>query len=90
MQQINSEGSSRLEMRQALLQYRISIPDQPDCNYAPSIICAYIRTVEHFARHFHCPADRLGPEHLRQYQAAMFRTWKLAPNLVLIQGLTRW
>jgi len=51
-------------------------------NYAPSTIRAYIRTVEHFARHFHCSPDRLGPEHIRQYQAAMFRTWKLAPNTV--------
>jgi site-specific recombinase XerD len=51
-------------------------------NYAPSTIRAYIRTVEHFARHFHCAPDRLGPEHIRQYQAAMFRTWKLAPNTV--------
>jgi integrase/recombinase XerD len=51
-------------------------------NYAQSTIRAYIRTVEHFARHFHCPPDRLGPEHIRQYQAAMFRTWKLAPNTV--------
>ena len=49
-------------------------------NYAQSTIRCYIRTVEHFARHFHCPAARLGPEHIRQYQAAMFRTWKLAPN----------
>jgi hypothetical protein len=23
-------------------------------NYAPGIIRAYIRTVEHFAQHFHC------------------------------------
>src|ERR1700682_5601311 len=51
-------------------------------NYAQSTIRAYIRTVEHFARHFHCPPDHLGPEHIRQYQAAMFRTWKLAPNTV--------
>ena len=51
-------------------------------NYAQSTIRAYIRTVERFARHFHCPPDRLGPEHIRQYQAAMFRTWKLAPNTV--------
>jgi len=51
-------------------------------NYAQSTIHAYIRTVEHFARHFHCPPDQLGPEHIRQYQAAMFRTWKLAPNTV--------
>ncbi|HEY3619459.1 MAG TPA: site-specific integrase [Candidatus Sulfotelmatobacter sp.] len=51
-------------------------------NYAQSTIRAYIRTVEHFARHFHHSPDRLGPENIRQYQAAMFRTWKLAPNTV--------
>ena len=51
-------------------------------NYAQSTIRAYIRTVEHFARHFHRSPDRLGPENIRQYQAAMFRTWKLAPNTV--------
>src|SRR6202789_2736100 len=51
-------------------------------NYAPGTIHAYIRTVEHFARHFHCPPDRLGPKHIRQYQAAMFRDWKLAPSTV--------
>ncbi len=51
-------------------------------NYAPSTIRAYIRTVEHFAQHFRCSPDRLGPDHIRQYQAAMFRTWKLAPNTV--------
>ncbi len=50
-------------------------------NYAPSIR-AYIRTVEHFARHFHRSPDQLGLEHIRQYQAAMFRAWKLAPNTV--------
>ncbi|MGC1298860.1 MAG: site-specific integrase [Alloacidobacterium sp.] len=51
-------------------------------NYAPSTIRATIRTVEHFARYFHCPPERLGIEHIRQYQAAMFRTWKLSPNTV--------
>jgi len=51
-------------------------------NYAPSTTRTYIRTVEHFARYFGCPPDRLGTEHIRQYQAAMFRTWKLAPNTV--------
>jgi site-specific recombinase XerD len=51
-------------------------------NYAQSTIGAYIRTVDHFARHFHRSPDQLGPEHIRQYQAAMFRTWKLAPNTV--------
>src|SRR5258705_13264445 len=51
-------------------------------NYAESTIHAYIRTVEHFAGHFHCPPDQLGLEHIRQYQAAMFTRWKIAPNTV--------
>lgn len=51
-------------------------------NYAPSTIRAYLRTVEHFARCFRCPPDRLGTEHIRRYQSLMFRTWKLSPNTV--------
>jgi integrase/recombinase XerD len=51
-------------------------------NYAPGTIGVYIRTVERFAQHFRCSPDKLGLEHIRQYQAAMVRTWKLAPNTV--------
>ena len=51
-------------------------------NYAQSTIHTYIRTVEHYSQHFHRPPDQLGLEHIREYQAAMFRTWKLAPNTV--------
>jgi integrase/recombinase XerD len=51
-------------------------------NYSESTARAYIRTVERFAGRFHCPPDRLGLEHIRQYQAAMFTRWKLAPNTV--------
>ena len=51
-------------------------------NYAQSTIRNYIRTVEHYSRHFHRSPDQLGLEHIREYQAAMFRTWKLAPNTV--------
>ncbi len=40
-------------------------------NYAESTIDAYIHTVEHFSRHFHRSPDQLGPEHIRQYQAAL-------------------
>jgi hypothetical protein len=47
-------------------------------NYAPG-------TVEHFAQHFRCSPDKLGTDHIRQYQAAMFRTWKLAPSTVTQQ-----
>jgi integrase/recombinase XerD len=51
-------------------------------NYAESTIHTYIHTVEHFSRHFHRSPDQLGPEHIRQYQAALFTRWKLAPNTV--------
>jgi len=51
-------------------------------NYAPATIRCYIRTVEHFSRYFHRSPDQLGPEHIRQYQAALFTRWKLAPNTV--------
>jgi site-specific recombinase XerD len=49
-------------------------------NYAESTIHAYIHTVEHFSRHFHRSPDQLGPEHMRECQAALFTRWKLAPN----------
>jgi integrase/recombinase XerD len=32
----------------------------------------YIRTVEDFARHFNRPPDRLGPRHIREYQAELW------------------
>ena len=51
-------------------------------NYAQSTIRNYIRTVEHYSRHFHRSPDQLGMEHIREYQDAMFRIWKLAPNTV--------
>src|ERR1700693_4112029 len=51
-------------------------------NYAESTIDAYIHTVEHFSRHFHRSPNQLGPEHIREYQAALFTRWKLAPNTV--------
>jgi len=52
-------------------------------NYAESTISAYIRTVAHFSRYFRRPPDQLGPEHIRQYQAALFTCWKLQPNTVI-------
>ena len=49
-------------------------------NYAESTIQIYIQTVEHFSRHFHRSPDQLGPERIRQYQAALFTRWKLASH----------
>jgi integrase/recombinase XerD len=51
-------------------------------NYAQTTIDCYLRTVEHFSRYFGCSPDRLVPGHVRQYQVALFKKWKLAPNTV--------
>jgi len=52
-------------------------------NYAESTIQIYIHTVGHFSRHLHRSPDQLGPEQIRQYQAALFTRWKLSPNTVI-------
>src|SRR6516225_2644458 len=45
-------------------------------NYALNTIRHYVRTVEDFARRFNCSPDRLGPRHIREYQAELFRKGK--------------
>src|SRR5438045_9334681 len=52
-------------------------------NYAPSTTRSYMRAVEEFARYFNRPPDQLGPDHIRQYQAYLFRERKLQPNTVI-------
>lgn len=51
-------------------------------NYAQTTIDCYLHAVEHFSQYFHRSPDQLGPEHIREYQAALFKKWKLAPNTV--------
>src|SRR6201993_865057 len=51
-------------------------------NYAQTTIDCYIQTVEDFARHFRRPPDQLTPEHIRKYQAYLFRERKLAASSV--------
>jgi integrase/recombinase XerD len=51
-------------------------------NYAETTIDCYIRAVEDFSRYFHCSPDRLGPRHIREYQAALFQKRKFSPNTV--------
>jgi integrase/recombinase XerD len=51
-------------------------------NYSQHITRYYIRTVEDFARRFNRPPDRLGPRHIREYQAELFQKRKLSPGTV--------
>jgi integrase/recombinase XerD len=51
-------------------------------NYAASTTVAYLRAVQEFARYFNRSPDQLGPDHIRQYQAYLFRERKLGPNTV--------
>src|SRR6516162_1184688 len=51
-------------------------------NYAQTTINAYIQTIEDFARYFKRPPDQLGPEHIREYQAYLFREKNLARQTV--------
>ena len=55
-------------------------------NYSQSTTRSYIFAVEDFAKYFHRSPERLGPDHIRQYQAYLFRERKLSPGT--IQGRT--
>ena len=66
-----------------MTRIRKRMPEELDRrNYSPSTARCYLRTVEDFARYFHRPPDRLGPAHIRQYQAHLLsaRKWKPTPT----------
>jgi integrase/recombinase XerD len=50
-------------------------------NYSHRTAKTYVRIVREFAEYFHQSPDKLGPEHIRQYQAHLFQTKKLAPAI---------
>ena len=51
-------------------------------NYTESTTRAYIRVIADFARYFHRSPDQLGPDHVREYTAHLFRDLKLSDNTV--------
>ena len=51
-------------------------------NYSEATTRCYIRTVEDFSRRFRRSPDGLGPEHIREYQAELFKKRKLSPGTV--------
>ena len=52
-------------------------------NYSQSTVRAYVRAVHQLAAHFHQPPDRLGPEHMRVFQAHLFRERKLNARTIV-------
>jgi site-specific recombinase XerD len=51
-------------------------------NYSQGTTRRYLRFVERFAQHFGKSPDKLGPDHLRSYQAYLLRERKLCPGSV--------
>jgi integrase/recombinase XerD len=47
-------------------------------NYSPHTIEAYLRSVAKFAQHFSAAPDRLGPQHIRQYQLFLVEQKKVS------------
>src|SRR5207344_3047122 len=52
-------------------------------NYSPSTIRPYLYAVEDFARYFGKTPDKLGQEHLRQYQLHLLHDCKLAVGTIV-------
>ena len=48
-------------------------------NYSEATTRCYIRTVDDFSRRFKRSPACLGPEHIREYQAELFKKRKLSP-----------
>src|ERR1700731_2488389 len=51
-------------------------------NYAKSTVKTYLRIIQEFASHFHQRPDKLGRQHLREYQAYLFQEKKLDAGTV--------
>lgn len=54
-------------------------------NYSERTVRYYLRAVEDFARYFQRPPNRLGPGHIRQYQAHLISERKLTANTVILR-----
>lgn len=54
-------------------------------NFAPTTIRSYVHSVEHFSQYFHPRLDRLGPEHIREYQAMLSSKLKYSLKTVILR-----
>jgi integrase/recombinase XerD len=64
---------------------KMMLEDLQRRNYSKDTIRSYIHTVEDFARYFRCSPDRLGPRHIREYQAVLLAKRKMAPGSVAVR-----
>ncbi len=64
---------------------KVMLEDLQRRNYSQDTIRSYIHTVEDFARYFNCRPDRLGPRHIREYQAELLSKRKMAPGSVAVR-----
>ncbi len=62
---------------------KITLEELERRNYSETTMRAHLFTIEDFARYFHRPPDQLGPEHIREYVAHLFRDRKLKENSVI-------
>ena len=64
---------------------KIMLEELQRLNYSEETIRSYIHAVEDFSRRFNCSPDRLGPRHIREYQAELFHIRKLSSGTVAIR-----
>jgi integrase/recombinase XerD len=64
---------------------KMMLEDLQRRNYSQDTIRSYVHTVEDFARYFDCRPDRLGPRHIREYQAALFQKRELSSGSVAVR-----
>jgi integrase/recombinase XerD len=63
-------------------QRKMMLEELPRRNYSPGTVRCYLSAVTDFARYFHRPPDQLRPQHIREYQAYLFRERKLNASSV--------
>jgi integrase/recombinase XerD len=61
---------------------KLMLDERQRRNYAQNTVRSYIKAVEDFARYFGKPPERLGAEHIREYQVHLFRDRKLTASTV--------
>ena len=54
-------------------------------NYSQATARAYVGAIRQFAEYFHRSPERLGIEHVRQYQVHLFQERHLKPHTVMVQ-----